>query len=172
LHPGKIIAGFVLGTQRVYNFIDNNPIIEFHPQEYVNDPFVIAKNNKMVAINSALEVDLTGQVCADSIGTRFYSGIGGQVDFIRGASRSEGGKPIIAIPSTTKDDTISRIVPTLKQGAGVVTSRGDVDYIVTEYGAVNLWGKTIQERAKALISIAHPKFRDELTKYAKEVFKI
>ena len=172
LHPGKIIAGFVLGTQRVYDFIDNNPIIEFHPQEYVNDPFVIAKNNKMVAINSALEVDLTGQVCADSIGTRFYSGIGGQVDFIRGASRSEGGKPIIAIPSTTKDDTISRIVPTLKQGAGVVTSRGDVDYIVTEYGAVNLWGKTIQERAKALISIAHPKFRDELTEYARKVFKI
>lgn len=172
LHPGKIIAGFVLGTQRVYDFIDNNPVIEFHPQEYVNDPFIISKNNKMVAINSAIEVDLTGQVCSDSIGTKFYSGIGGQVDFIRGAAHSEGGKPIIAIPSTTKDDSISRIVPTLKTGAGVVTSRGDVDYIVTEYGAVNLWGKTIQERAKALISIAHPKFRDELTKYAKEVFKI
>jgi acetyl-CoA hydrolase len=172
LHPGKIIAGFVLGTKRVYNFIDNNPIIEFHPQEYVNDPFIIAKNNKMVAINSALEVDLTGQVCADSIGTKFYSGIGGQVDFIRGASKSEGGKPIIALPSTTKNDTISRIVPTLKPGAGVVTSRGDVDYVVTEYGAVDLWGKTIQERAKALISIAHPKFRDELTKYAKETFYI
>ena len=172
LHPGKIIAGFVLGTKRVYNFIDNNPIIEFHPQEYVNDPFIIAKNNKMVAINSALEVDLTGQVCADSIGTKFYSGIGGQVDFIRGASKSVGGKPIIALPATTKNDTISRIVPTLKPGAGVVTSRGDVDYVVTEYGAVDLWGKTIQERAKALISIAHPKFRDELTKYAKETFYI
>lgn len=172
LHPGKIIAGFVLGTRKVFDFIDNNPIIEFHPQEYVNDPFVISKNNKMVAINSALEVDLTGQVCADSIGTKLYSGIGGQVDFIRGASKSEGGKPIIAIPSTTKGDTISRIVPTLKPGAGVVTSRGDVDYIVTEYGSVNLWGKTIQERAKALISIAHPKFRDELTKYAKDVYKI
>jgi len=172
LHPGKIIVGFVLGTKRVYNFIDNNPVIEFHPQEYVNDPFIIAKNNKMVAINSALEVDLTGQVCADSIGTRFYSGIGGQVDFIRGASKSEGGKPIIALPSTTKNDTISRIVPTLKPGAGVVTSRGDVDYIVTEYGAVNLWGKTIQERAKALISISHPNFRDELTKYAQETFHI
>jgi acetyl-CoA hydrolase len=172
LHPGKIIAGFVLGTRRVYDFIDNNPVIEFHPQEYVNDPFVIAKNNKMVAINSALEVDLTGQVCSDSIGTRFYSGIGGQVDFIRGASKSEGGKPIIALPSTTKNDTISRIVTTLKPGAGVVTSRGDVDYVVTEYGAADLWGKTIQERAKALISISHPKFRDELTRYAKETFFI
>lgn len=172
LHPGKIIVGFVLGTRRVYDFIHNNPIIEFHPQEYVNDPFVIAKNNKMVAINSALEVDLTGQVCADSIGTKFYSGIGGQVDFIRGAGRSEGGKPIIALPSTTKNNTISRIVPTLKPGAGVVTSRGDVDYIVTEYGVANLWGKTIQERAKALIEISHPNFRDELTKYAKEVYHI
>lgn len=172
LHPGKIIAGFVLGTKKTFDFIDNNPVIEFHPQEYVNDPFIISKNNKMVAINSALEIDLTGQVCSDSIGTRFYSGIGGQVDFIRGASRSEGGKPIIALPSSTKDDTISRIVPMLKQGAGVVTSRGDVDYVVTEYGAVNLWGKTIQERAKALISISHPKFREELAKYAKEVFKV
>ncbi|MCU0342961.1 MAG: 4-hydroxybutyrate CoA-transferase [Ignavibacterium sp.] len=172
LHQGKIIAGFVLGTRRVYDFIDNNPVIEFHPQEYVNDPFIIAKNNKMVAINSALEVDLTGQVCSDSIGTRFYSGIGGQVDFIRGSSKSEGGKPIIALPSTTKNDTISRIVTTLKPGAGVVTSRGDVDYVVTEYGAADLWGKTIQERAKALISISHPKFRDELTRYAKETFFI
>ena len=172
LHPGKIIAGFVLGTQRVYDFIDNNPIIEFHPQEYVNDPFIIAENNKMVAINSALEIDLTGQVCSDSIGTKLYSGIGGQVDFIRGASRSEGGKPIIALPSTTKGDTISRIVPKLKNGAGVVTSRGDVDYVVTEYGAINLWGKTLQERAQALIQIAHPKFREELTKYAKEVYHI
>lgn len=172
LHKGKVIAGFVLGTKRVFDFIDNNPVIEFHPQEYVNDPYVIAKNYKMVAINSALEVDLTGQVCADSIGTKIYSGIGGQVDFIRGASKSEGGKPIIALPATTKNETISRIVPTLKPGAGVVTSRGDVDYIVTEFGAVNLWGKTIQERAKALISVAHPKFRDELTKYAQEVFHI
>lgn len=172
LHPGKIIVGFVLGTKKTFDFIDNNPVVEFHPQEYVNDPFIISKNNKMVAINSALEIDLTGQVCADSIGTRFYSGIGGQVDFIRGASRSEGGKPIIALPSATKDNTISRIVPTLKQGAGVVTSRGDVDYIVTEYGVANLWGKTIQERARALIEIAHPNFRDELTKYAKEKFYI
>jgi acetyl-CoA hydrolase len=172
LHPGKIIAGFVLGTRRVYDFIDNNPVIEFHPQEYVNDPFIIAKNNKMVAINSAIEVDLTGQVCSDSIGTKFYSGIGGQVDFIRGAARSEGGKPIIALPSSTKNGTISRIVPTLKQGAGVVTSRGDVHYVITEYGVAELFGKSIQERAKALINIAHPAFRDELTKYAKETFHI
>lgn len=172
LHPGKIIAGFVLGTKRIYDFIDNNPVIEFHPQEYVNDPFVIAKNNKMVAINSAIEVDLTGQVCSDSIGTKFYSGIGGQVDFIRGASRSEGGKPIIALPSTTKDDKISRIVPTLKQGAGVVTSRGDVHYVVTEFGVASLFGKSIQERAKSLIEISHPNFREELTKYAKDVYYI
>lgn len=172
LHPGKIIAGFVLGTRKIYDFIDNNPIIEFHPQEYVNDPFVIAKNNKMVAINSAIEVDLTGQVCSDSIGTKFYSGIGGQVDFIRGASRSEGGKPIIALPSATKDEKISRIVPAIKQGAGVVTSRGDVHFVVTEYGVAPLYGKSIQERAKALIEISHPNFRDELTKYAKEVYNI
>ncbi len=172
LHQGKIIAGFVLGTKKSYQFIDNNPIIEFHPQEYVNDPFVIAKNNKMVAINSAIEVDLTGQVCSDSFGTKFYSGIGGQVDFIRGSAHSEGGKPIIALPSTTKDEKISRIVCTLKNGAGVVTSRGDVHYVVTEYGVAYLFGKSIQERAKALIKIAHPKFRDELTKFAKETYNI
>jgi len=172
LHPGKIIAGFVLGTRKSYDFIDNNPIIEFHPQEYVNDPFIIAQNKKMIAINSAIEIDLTGQVCADSIGTKLYSGIGGQVDFIRGAAHSEEGKPIIALPSTTKDFNTSRIVPTLKQGAGVVTSRGDVHYVVTEYGVAQLFGKTIQERAKALINISHPKFRDELTKYAKEVYHI
>jgi 4-hydroxybutyrate CoA-transferase len=172
LHPGKIIAGFILGTKKSYDFIDNNPIAEFHPQEYVNDPFVIAKNNKMVAINSAIEIDLTGQVCADSIGTKLYSGIGGQVDFIRGAARSEGGKPIIALPSTTKDFKISRIVSTLKPGAGVVTSRGDVHYVVTEYGIAYLYGKSIRERAKALINIAHPDFREKLTKFAKENYKI
>lgn len=172
LHPGKIIAGFVLGTRKVYDFIDNNPVIEFHPQEYVNDPFVIAKNNKMVAINSAIEVDITGQICADSIGTKFYSGIGGQVDFIRGAARSEGGKPIIALPSTTRDEKISRIVPMLKQGAGVVTSRGDVHYVVTEYGVAHLFGKSIQERVISLIKIAHPKFREELSEYAKDVYHI
>ncbi len=168
LHPGKIVAGFVLGTKKLYNFINNNPMIEFHRQEYVNDPFVIAKNNKMVAINSAIEIDLTGQVCSDSIGPKLYSGFGGQLDFIRGAAHSEGGKPIIALPSTTKDFKISRIVPFLKPGAGVITTRGDVHYVVTEYGHAQLFGKTIRERVKALIEIAHPNFRDELLKYAKE----
>ena len=168
IHPGKIIAGFVLGTRKLFNFIDNNPVIEFHPQEYVNDPFVIAQNKKMVAINSAIEIDITGQVCADSIGTKMFSGIGGQVDFIRGAAHSEGGKPIIALPSITKDGEVSRIVPQLNPGAGVVTSRGDVHYVVTEYGVAQLFGKTLKERARELIRIAHPKFRDELTKYAKE----
>lgn len=172
LHPGKLIAGFVLGTRRAYDFIDNNPIFEFHPQEYVNDPFIISQNKNMVAINSAIEVDLTGQVCADSIGTKFYSGIGGQVDFVRGAAHSEGGKPIIALPAATKDLKFSRIVPTLKPGAGVVTSRGDVHFVVTEYGIADLYGKSIQERAKALINIAHPKFRDELTEYAKKTFHL
>ncbi len=172
LHPGKIIAGFVLGTKQAYNFVDNNPIIEFHPQEYVNDPFIIAKNKKMVAINSAIEIDLTGQVCSDSIGTKFYSGIGGQVDFIRGAAHSDGGKAVIALPSTTKDGKVSRIVPTLKPGAGVVTSRGDVRFVVTEYGVAQLFGKTIQERAKELIKISHPKFRDELTEFAKKNYYI
>jgi acetyl-CoA hydrolase len=168
IHPGKIIVGFVLGTKRVFKFIDNNPVIEFHPQEYVNDPFIIAQNKKMVAINSAIEIDITGQVCADSIGTKIFSGIGGQVDFIRGAAHSEGGKPIIALPSITKDGEVSRIVTQLKPGAGVVTSRGDVHYVVTEYGVAQLFGKTLKERARELIRIAHPKFRDELTKYAKE----
>jgi len=172
LHQGKIIAGFVLGTKRAFDFIDNNPIFEFHPQEYVNDPFLISKNNKMVAINSAIEIDLTGQVCADSIGTKFYSGIGGQVDFIRGASHSEGGKPIIALPSATKDLKYSKIVSTLRPGAGVVTSRGDVHYVVTEYGTAYLFGKSVQERAKALIEISHPAYRDELTQFAKQFYHI
>jgi 4-hydroxybutyrate CoA-transferase len=168
IHPGKIIVGFVLGTKKVFKFIDNNPVIEFHPQEYVNDPFIIAQNKKMVAINSAIEIDITGQVCSDSIGTKIFSGIGGQVDFIRGAAHSEGGKPIIALPSITKDAKVSRIVPQLNPGAGVVTSRGDVHYVVTEYGVAQLFGKTLKERARELIKIAHPKFHDELTKYAKE----
>jgi acetyl-CoA hydrolase len=172
LHPGKIIAGFVLGTKRSYNFIDNNPVFEFHPQEYVNDPFLISKNNKMVAINSAIEIDLTGQVCADSIGTKFFSGIGGQVDFVRGAAHSEGGKPIIALPSATKDLKFSKIVPMLKPGAGVVTSRGDVHYVVTEYGVAYLFGKSIQERVRALIEISHPAFRQELTEFAKNIYHI
>lgn len=167
LHPGKVILGFVLGTRRLYDFIDNNPSFEFHPSQYTNNPFLISQNDKMVAINSAIEVDLTGQVCADSIGYNFYSGIGGQVDFIRGAARSKGGKPIIALPSTAKGESISRIVPCLKEGAGVVTSRGDVHYVVTEFGVAYLHGKTIRERCKALIEVAHPAFRDSLTAFAR-----
>lgn len=172
LHPGKIIAGFVLGTQTLYEWVDDNPLIELHPTEYINDPFVIAQNERMVAVNSAIEVDLTGQVCADSIGPRLYSGVGGQLDFIYGASRSKGGVPIIALPSTAtmKDGTaISRIVSLLKHGAGVVTSRNHVHYIVTEYGVANLYGKSIRERALALISIAHPDFRPQLTQEAKNL---
>ena len=163
---GKVVASFCMGSKRLYDYIDNNPAFAFHPTEYVNDPHVIGGQSKMVAINVALEIDLTGQVCADSLGTKFYSGIGGQVDFNRGAARSEGGKAIIALPSTAKDGTISRIVPFLTPGAGVVTTRGDVHYIVTEYGVAYLHGKNVQERALALISIAHPKFREDLLKQA------
>jgi len=161
----KIILGFALGTKRLLDLLDNNPLFEFHPTSYTNDPGLIARNDNMVAINSALQVDLTGQVCSDSIGSQFYSGIGGQVDFLRGASRSRRGKPIIAISSTAKDGTISRIVPMLSPGAGVVTSRGLVRYVVTEYGVAYLHGKTIRERALALINIAHPKFREELYQF-------
>ena len=161
-HPGKIISGFLFGTKQIYEFAHNNPLIEMHPTDYVNDPFNIAKNEKMVAINSALQVDLTGQVCADSIGPRMFSGVGGQVDFIRGAARSKGGLPIVAFLSTAKQDTISRIVPMLSQGAGVVTTRNDVHYVVTEYGVASLYGRTVRQRAKELINIAHPRFRDEL----------
>lgn len=167
LHPGKIIAGFILGTNRLYDWVDDNPLIELHPTEYVNDPFVIARNDRMVAINSAIEIDLTGQVCADSIGPKLYSGVGGQLDFIYGASRSEGGVPIIALPSTAKN--FSRIVATLKTGAGVVTTRNHVRYVVTEYGIANLYGKTIRQRAQSLINIAHPEFREELTRQAYEL---
>ncbi len=169
LHRGKIIAGFVLGSQRLYNFVDNNAMVEFHPTDYVNDPFIIAQNDNMVAINSAIEVDLTGQVCADSIGHKFYSGVGGQLDFIRGAARSKGGKPIIALPSTAKGGTISRIVPMLKPGAGVTTTRNDVHYVVTEYGVAYLHGKTIRQRVEALIHIAHPDFRDYLRREAQRL---
>jgi 4-hydroxybutyrate CoA-transferase len=168
LHRGKCVTGFALGSQRLYEFIDNNPMFEFHPQDYVNDPFVIAQNAKQVCINSALEVDLTGQVCADSIGPLFYSGVGGQLDFIYGASRSPGGVPIIALPATAKDGAVSRIVPMLKQGAGVVTSRNHVHYIVTEHGVADLHGKTIRQRVQALVNIAAPEFREELVRFAKE----
>jgi 4-hydroxybutyrate CoA-transferase len=167
LHPGKIIAGFVLGNKRLYDWCHNNPLIEFHRTEYVNDPFVIAQNNRMVAINSALEIDLTGQVCADSIGPKLYSGVGGQLDFIYGASRSKGGVPIIALPSKTKE--FSRIVGMLKQGAGVVTTRNHVHYIITEFGIAELYGKTIRQRATNLINIAHPEFREALIKQAKDL---
>lgn len=167
-NPRKIILAFVLGTKKLFDFVDNNPIFEFHTNAYTNDPRMIALNDNMIAINSALQVDMTGQVASDSIGTYFYSGIGGQVDFLRGASRSKGGKPIIALPSTAKDDTVSRIVPTLDPGAGVVTSRGLVRYVVTEFGVAYLHGKTIRERAKALIEVAHPKFRDELYQYCEQ----
>jgi acyl-CoA hydrolase/GNAT superfamily N-acetyltransferase len=167
IHPGKTIASFCMGSRELYDYVDNNPGIEFHPTEYTNDPFIIAQNDRMMSINSAIEVDLSGQVCADSLGTMFYSGIGGQVDFVRGASRSKGGKPIIAMPSTAKDDTISRISVHLKEGAGVVTTRGDVHYVVTEWGVAYLHGKNIRERAMALINIAHPKFRNKLLGEAK-----
>jgi 4-hydroxybutyrate CoA-transferase len=169
LHPGKIVVGFVLGTQALYRWVHDNALCDFHRQEYVNDPFVIAQNEKMVAINSAIEVDLTGQVCADSIGPKFYSGVGGQMDFVYGASRSKGGVPIIALPSTTKlrdGTTISRIVTMLKQGAGVVTSRNHVHFIVTEYGVASLYGKTIRERTHQLLEVAHPDFRADLKKEA------
>jgi 4-hydroxybutyrate CoA-transferase len=168
IHRGKIILSFVLGSKMLFEYVNNNPAFEFHPNKYTNDPWVVAQNDKMVAINSALQVDMTGQVCADSIGTYFYSGIGGQVDFIRGAARSKGGKPIIALPATAKNDTISRIVPMLDPGAGVVTSRGDVHYVVTEFGVAYLHGRSIRQRAEALIEIAHPKFREELYSYCEK----
>jgi acetyl-CoA hydrolase len=175
LHPGKIIAGFMLGTQELYKWSDDNALIEMHRTEYVNDPFVIAQNERMVAINSAIEVDLTGQVCADSIGPKLYSGVGGQLDFIYGASRSKEGVPIIALPSTTtlRDGTlVTRIAAMLKQGAGVVTSRNHVRYVVTEYGVADLYGKTIRQRAHQLINVAHPDFRADLIRQAKELHYI
>ena len=167
LHPGKVILTFALGTAELYDFLDNNPLIEAHPVNHVNDPEVAAQNDNLVAINSAIEVDLTGQVCSDSIGPYIYSGFGGQVDFIRGAAHSRGGRPVIAIPSTAKSGAMSRIAPYLKEGAGVVTSRADVHYVVTEHGAVNLFGKNLRERAELLISIAHPDFQDDLERAAK-----
>ncbi len=175
LHPGKIIAGFMLGTQQLYKWSDDNPLIEMHRTEYVNDPFVIAQNERMVAINSAIEVDLTGQVCADSIGPKLYTGVGGQLDFIYGASRSKGGVPIIALPSTAilRDGTpITRITAMLQPGAGVTTTRNHVRYVVTEYGVADLYGKTIRQRARQLIGIAHPDFRPDLEKQAKELHYI
>ncbi|WP_416307359.1 GNAT family N-acetyltransferase [Neptunicella sp. SCSIO 80796] len=161
-HPGKVVTSFCLGSQKLYDFVDNNPHVEFYPVDYVNSPANIARNHNMVAINSALEVDLTGQVVSDSLGYQFYSGIGGQVDFIRGAAMSKGGKPIIAMPSTAKNGTVSRIVPIITEGSGVVTSRGHVHYVVTEFGVASLKGRSIRERALELIRIAHPDFRSQL----------
>ena len=169
INKDKVIASFAMGSKKLYEYIDDNPLFQFHDTAYVNDPYVIGQNRKMVAINSALEVDLTGQVCADSLGHKFYSGIGGQVDFIRGAKRSQGGKAIICLPSTAVEGTVSRIVPQLSEGSGVVTTRGDVDVIITEYGLANMHGKTIRERVLSLIAIANPKFRNELLDAAKEM---
>lgn len=166
--PGKTVTSFVMGSRSLYDFVDGNVGIEFHPSDFVNAPGVISRNDKVVSINSALQVDLTGQICADSIGYKFYSGIGGQVDFIRGAAMSRGGKPIVAIRSTAKDGAISRIVHRIDDGAGVVTSRGDAHYVVSEYGVAYLHGKTIRERALALISIAHPDYRQELLDFVKQ----
>jgi 4-hydroxybutyrate CoA-transferase len=168
LHPGKVIATFVLGSQRLYDFVDNNPYFEIHPCNYTNNPFIVAQNEKMVAINSAIEVDITGQVCADSIGTRIYSGFGGQVDFIRGAAYAKDGIPIIALPSTTRDGKTSKITPQIKPGAGVVTTRADVHYVITEYGVAYLHGKNLRQRVRELVNVAHPDFRDELIHYAKK----
>jgi len=175
IHHEKIVAGFIIGTQKLYQWVHDNPLIELHPTEYVNDPFVIAQNDRMVAINSAIEVDLTGQVCADSIGTKLFSGVGGQLDFIYGASRSKGGVPVIALPSTAKladGHEISRIATTLKPGAGVTTTRNHVHYVVTEFGVANLYGKSVRQRALALINIAHPQFREQLTREARALHYI
>ncbi|HYP76797.1 MAG TPA: GNAT family N-acetyltransferase [Polyangiaceae bacterium] len=167
LLPGKIVTSFVMGTRRLYDWVDNNPAIELRPSDFTNDPLVIARNERMIAINSALAVDLTGQVAADTVDGQFFSGIGGQVDFVRGAARSPGGKPVIALPSTARKGQVSRIQATFEAGAGVVTSRGDVHYVVTEYGVADLWGKSVRERAMALIDVAHPDHRRELLSQAK-----
>jgi 4-hydroxybutyrate CoA-transferase len=168
-HEDKMVASFVLGSRKLYEFVDRNPLCEFRPVDYTNDPFIIARNDKQVAINSAISVDLTGQVNSDSMGHTVYSGFGGQVDFMRGAARSKGGKPIIGMPSTAKNDTLSKIVFELDPGAGVVTARADTHYVVTEYGVAYLHGKSVRERALSLIGVAHPKFRDELRFKAKKV---
>jgi acyl-CoA hydrolase/ribosomal protein S18 acetylase RimI-like enzyme len=168
VRPGSMVTSFVMGSRALYEWADENPMLELHPSDFTNDPFVIAKNARMVAVNSALSVDLTGQVAADTVNGRFFSGIGGQVDFIRGAARSPGGRPIIALPSTAAHGSTSRIVSALEVGGGVVTSRGDVHYVVTEYGVAQLWGKSVRERAAALIEIAHPDFRPELLNEAKQ----
>jgi acyl-CoA hydrolase len=165
-HPGKVVAGFIMGTRDVYDFAHDNALIEFHPTDYVNHPSNIAKNDNMVAINSAIQIDLTGQVCSDSIGESIYSGFGGQADFMRGAAMAKGGLPIIALPSVTSDGLLSRIVPNLDQGAGVVLTRADVHVVVTEYGVAHMLGRNVRQRAEALIGIAHPSFREILLEAA------
>jgi acyl-CoA hydrolase len=172
IHPKRLVTSFVTGTRKVFDFVRDNPAVEFHPCDRTNDTGVLRKLERLVAINSAIEIDLTGQVCADSIGHRIFSGIGGQVDFIRGAALSRGGKPIIAMPSTAANGKVSRIVPILKPGAGVVTTRGHVHWVATEYGAVNLHGRTLRERADALISITHPDFRAELAREASTIRRL
>lgn len=169
VNRGKIVVAFLNGTRRLYDFADDNPMVEMRPVDYTNDTRVILRQDNMIAVNSALEIDLTGQVCAESIGSKIYSGVGGQMDFLRGAALSNGGKPVLALGSTAKSGTISRIVPTLKLGAGVTTSRAHVHYVATEYGVVNLHGLDLEERARALIGIAHPTYRGELEKAAREL---
>jgi acyl-CoA hydrolase len=164
--PGKLAVSFAMGSDKLYKFLHDNKDVEFQGSEWINDPQIIAQNNKMTAINSALQIDLTGQICADSLGTEMYSGCGGQVDFVRGASKSAGGKAIIALESTAKRGQVSRIAPVLTSGAGVVTSRADIHYVVTEYGIANLHGKNMKDRVRALIGIAHPNFREELERAA------
>lgn len=168
INRGKIVTAFMMGTQRLYDFVNDNPMVEMRPVDYTNDTAVIRRLRRMTSINSAIEIDLTGQVCADSIGSRFYSGIGGQMDFVRGASLAEDGRAVIALPATAMGGAQSRIVPFLKQGAGVVTTRGHVQTVVTEYGVAELHGRSVAQRARALIAIAHPDFRDELTAAARE----
>ena len=171
VHPNKTVTGFALGTRRLYDYVNDNPAFQFLDIDYVNDPHIIRRNKKMVAINSAIEIDITGQVCADSIGTYQYSGVGGQMDFMRGAALSEGGKPIIALPSRTAKG-LSRIVSLLKPGAGVTTTRAHAHYVVTEFGIAYLFGKNLRQRAKALINIAHPDVREELEKACFERFRL
>ena len=172
VHPGKLVTGFALGSQRLYDFVDDNPSVIFMDIEQVNDTSIIRKNPNVMAINSALQVDISGQICADSLGTRIYSGVGGQMDFIRGAGLSEGGRSVIALPSTAANGTVSRIATVLSPGAGVVTTRAHVHYIATEYGVANLRGKSLRERARALIDIAHPKFREQLCRETFEMWQL
>jgi 4-hydroxybutyrate CoA-transferase len=170
LHSGKIVLTFIMGTANLYRWADDNPMIEAYPVDYTNDPFIIAQNDNVVSINSSIAVDLLGQVASDTIGPMQLSGVGGQVDFVRGAARSRGGRSIIALPATAKEGTISRMIPALERGQAVTTSRNDVDYVVTEYGIAHLKGKTCADRAKTLINIAAPDFRDMLIRECKALY--